>query len=315
VTFVLLALALAAGAPRYDATWAAALPAGDTPLPAGVYAGPWTLPRGVHLLATPGAVLAGGDPVLTIGGDGVRVEGLTVRATGVGISARGVHALTLEADAVTGGTQAIYAGEAELRVIGSSLSGSDYGLLAFRTVLLLQEVRVFHVARTGFGIVRSTGTIEGCSFEGPFFEAAISVVGSNRLTLRHNRVRHAGAIGLKLVSSTGELFDNVVAGARSDPRGLEGDDVYAFASTLRSQRDSMTDATGTGLTVLGGTATVTGCTIADAGQAAVYVGETGHLELVGCTVDGAPAGLVVEPGATALARETKFLHVGGDGGV
>ncbi|MHB8416885.1 MAG: NosD domain-containing protein [Myxococcales bacterium] len=310
----LFALAVAALVAGRDGSWAASLPPGDVRLPAGVYRGPWRIGKGVHLLALAGAVLEGGDPVLSITGDDVAVSGLAVHATGVGISARGVRGLTLSDVSVSGGQQGIYLAEAEARIVRGTLVGSDYGILAWQTRIEAAGGRVAHVHRAGIALVRSSGAVHGCSFEGPFFEAAISVLGAARIELRRNRIRRAGAIGLKLLNSEGELSENDVAGARSDARGLEGDDVYLFDSRVRSRGDVLDDAEATGLTVLGGRAKVSGCRILRTGQAA-YVGEKGQLFLTGCTIDRAAVGLVVEPDSSGTAEDTKFLHIGApDGG-
>lgn len=308
--WALFVCALAAVPGRYDAAWAAALPPGQARLPAGTYQGPWTLGTGVHLIAARGATLEGGDPVLTIAGDGVRVSGLAVRATNVGISARRVKALDLVDLTVSGGRQSVYVAEADVRIAHTTLSQSEYGVLAWKARLELEDVTASAIRRTGFGLVRSTGTVQGCLLDGPFLEAAVSVIGSKGIALQHNHVRHAGAVGLKLLSSSGELAENDVSGARSDGRGLEGDDVYLFDSTVTSRGDRLDDAGGTGLTVLGGHAMVTACRIGGAAQAAVYAGERGRVDLTGCTVDRSPAGLIVEPGAAGQATRTKFLHIG-----
>ena len=297
-----------------DGQWAASLAAGDVRLPAGHYRGPWTLARGVHLTADPGSVLEGGDPVVAVTGDDVVIRGLAIHATGVGVSIRRARGFVLEHASVSGGTQSIYFAEAEGRVADTALSRSDYGVLTWKARVELKNVHAAGIRRAGAGLVRSRGLVEGCVFTGPFQEAAVSVVGSPSVVLRRNRVRDAGAIGLKLVSSTGELAGNRVAGARSDPRGLEGDDVYLFDSTVHSSGDELADATGDGLTVLGGRAHVAGCRISGVSQAAVYVGEQAHAEIQRCSIDRAGAGLVVEPGAAGLAKDTQFLHMGADAG-
>jgi len=132
---VLLVLALAArtaAAQTRDAAWAAALAPGQTAmLPAGNYRGPWKLGPRVHLVASPGATLEGGDPVLTIAGDGVTLEGLAVRALpgAVGIRALGATGTELIDVHVTGGARNLSVKGGSISIRGGTFEhSSKFGL-------------------------------------------------------------------------------------------------------------------------------------------------------------------------------------------
>ena len=368
---VAVALALGAAEPKssgptvtFDAAWAAALRPGETArLPTGRYAGPWRIGRGVRLVARPGATLTAdpaGRPTLSLTGDGLEIDGLTVEGPdgGIAIAAERCRGLALREVRILGGRRGLEAhggslswrgggasGSVEFgvwsqdarialaaldlqpragtglfvaggdaRVVGVSFAGGDYGVLLQRTVLDLRASRFGASRLAGLAIVRSRGRVLGCRFVGPYGEAAITAIAAEPLRLTRNVVSAAGAMGVKLVNSVGALEGNVIAGARTDAHGLEGDGLYLFESRVVSHGDKLSDLGGNGVVVLGGSARLHGCRIEGVGDAAAFVDEGGRLELAGCTIERARLALFVDPSAWAQERGCHLSEIGRDGG-
>jgi hypothetical protein len=293
-----------------------------------------------------------GGPALSIGGAGVTVEGLEIRAAAgaIGIEARDCHRLTLRDVHIRGGARglavrggdvswtggtvsgasdygvwaqgttielravrfadhhgpALSLTEGQAKVVGCSLASSEYGILGFREELDVADSDFSGSRRDGVGLARCSGRLARNTFRGPFLEAAVSVIGTRPLRLEHNRIEQAGAAGIKLTNSTATLEGNVVSGTRSDHGGLEGDGLFLFDSRVASSGDVLRDDEGTGVSVLGGEATLKGCQIEHAGQAAAYVGEHGTLLLSHCVVRGGSIEVVAEPGSSLGTEGTRF---------
>ncbi len=325
-------------------------------VPAGRHTGPWRLAAGVHLRAEPGAsVEATAGATVTVEGDGVTLEGLTVRAPpgGVALAATGVRGLVLRAVRIVGGKRglslvrtrlawrsgaatggeeyglwaqdsrvsvdgvdfegaggtAVYAAGGRAAVTRCDFAHSEYGLMAYGSSVDIRDCRFHGIRRAGAALVRSAARLWRARFEGPFYEAAVSVVGSPRFQMRRSRVDAAGAAGVKLLNSTAVLRGDRIAGAQVDSKGLEGDGLYLFDSEVDSVGDRLLDD-GTGIELLGGRATVRACRIERSSEVAVDVGEKGSLALLGCVLADAPEGVAAEQGSAPRLSGTRFLRIG-----
>ncbi len=205
---------------------------------------------------------------------------------------------------------AVYVAGGEARAGACDFSGGEYGALAFRARIEISASRFHGLFRAGVAATRSRCRLDHDRFEGPFTDAAVSAIGAPAVELRGCRVTSAGAVGVKLVNSTATLSGDAIEGARSDAAGREGDGLYAFDSQVSSAGDRLIGEGGTGVTILGGKATVRGCRIERTGQEAAYVGEKGTLVLIGCAISQAPAGPMAGPGATLRAERCKLDRVG-----
>ncbi len=217
---LLLALALVPRgllAAMPDAAWAASLQPGQTvQLPAGNYRGPWTIGPRVHLIASPGATLEGGETTLTIRGNGVTVEGLLVRASprGVGIAAEDAFGVALLEVHVVGGTRGIVmhrgslslrgGGVAHTSQFGVWLQGCDATISSLEladhrgSALYLAHTRAridhLHITRTEYGLL---------AFH-------------SRFELKASRIAETSRTGAGVILSSGSIEETLFDGPFSE---------------------------------------------------------------------------------------------------
>ncbi len=235
------------------------------------------------------------------------VEGTTnygVWAKGARLSLRAVKLVDIEGPA-------LYLTDTQAEVFRCGFASSEYGILALRSQVEIGESNFAKLRRVGIALTRSSGRLARNRFSGPFFESAISVLAAPSLRVEGNRIEHAGSAGIKLLDTTASLEDNVMSGARSDTGGLEGNGLYLFASHVDSHGDTLRDNDGTGITVIGGVATLTKCQVEGAGQAAGDVASHGVLVLSHCDVRGGSTEVVVEAGSVLKTDDTRFEGAAG----
>jgi nitrous oxidase accessory protein NosD len=249
----------------------------------------------------------GGSRGLAVRGGDVSWTGGSVEGTrDYGIWAKEAH-LSLRGLRLTGHHgPALYVLETQAEVFQCELDASEYGILGFRSQLDVSESGFTRDRRAGLGLSRSSGSLARNHLSGPFIDAAISLLAARDLRIEGNRISQAGSMGIKLTNSTARLAGNVVAGARSDTGGLEGDGLFFYASQILSHGDVLRGNGGTGVTVLGGAATLLDCRIEETGQAAAYVANHGSLVLSRCDVKGGSTQLIVEEDSTARTDGTRF---------
>jgi len=305
----------------FDAPWAASLaPDSEVELPAGTYAGPWKLAPGVHLTAGPGAILksgAGADATLTLAGDG-RVEGLTIEVPpgGYGVRIGGGKAVLVGVHLKAGraAKAAIYVGHGEVTITRAQIEGLvDYGVLAEEAQRLTVSDTSLRGRRAGVAAVSSPTVIDGCTFVGPFSEAAISLIHSPEAHLARNVLSSVKTMGIKLINSTATLSRNRVTGGRADAQGLEGNSLYADNSHLTLASDQLGDpgtaAQGPIVMLLHSTARLDGVLIQGALQSLIYVADGSALTVSDSELRGAPVGLAVEEGSSASEAGFRFVSV------
>jgi len=312
-----ISLALAS----FDAQWAASLaPDSQVELPAGSYTGPWKLAPGVHLTADPGALLksgTGADATLTLAGDG-RVEGLTIEVTpgayGVRVGPGKVILIGVRLKAGRAAKAAIYVAHAEVTVTGAQIEGLvDYGVLAQEAPRLTVSDSSLRGLRAGVAAVSSPTLIDGCTFVGPFSEAAISLIHSPEAHLSRNVLSAVKTMGIKLINSTATLSLNRVTGGRTDAQGLEGNSLYADNSQVTLASDQLGDpgaaTLGPVVMLLHSTARLDGVRIQGALQSLIYVANGSALTVSDSELREAPVGLTVEEGSSATEVGFRFVNV------
>ncbi len=305
----------------FDAQWAASLAPGSTAeLPAGTYAGPWKLAAGVHLTARPGAVLqsaAGSDATLTLMGGG-RVEGLTVEvapgAYGIRLGPGKTELIGVHLEAHRPAKAAIYVAHGEVEITGGGIEGpADYGVLAEEAQRLTVSNLRLRSVRAGVASVSSPTVIDGCTFVGPFSEAAISLIHSPEAHLARNILSAVKTMGIKLVNSTATLSRNRVTGGRADEQGLEGNSLYADNSHLTLAADQLGDpgmaTQGPVVMLLRSSARLDGVRIEGALQSLIYVANGSSLTVSDSELREAPVGLTVEDGSSATEAGFRFVSV------
>jgi hypothetical protein len=286
-------------------------------LPAGHYVGPWRFEHRVHLKAFPGATLSPGEArdegraTLTLQAGG-QVEGLTIESAVKGYALRVDRGSTTLSGLhlVGGGEAGLYLVASEVSVSGCDFEGNDYGVLTEGPSTL--EVSGSHFRRNyraGVAVVYTAATVKDSEFTGPFYEAAVTVIHSESVTLSGNRVAAAGAIGIKLLLSKAVLVGGRIKGARSDGQGLEGNGLYAFQSTVDADGLHIEDTRGTAVSVIGGRVALNHCEIRQSSEAAAYVSGGGTLVLQKCLLADTPIGVFVDPDGTARIETTRFERV------
>lgn len=206
--FALLLAAPASAAPVRDAAWASALRPGEiTALPAGLYRGPWSLSAGVHLRASPGAILEGGDPVLAIHGSGVTVEGLTVRASGrVGISAIEANGTSLVDVHISGGAIGLQARTGSLSWSGGGAErSSKYGLWLQGLKVTLSRLSLQHHRGPALYLGHVAATLRDLLITDSEYGL---LTFESELKMFHSQFRNLQRAGVGLNLTSGELSDN-----------------------------------------------------------------------------------------------------------
>ncbi len=207
----ILLAAPAAPGPERDSAWAGALPPGEVALPAGFYRGPWKLGPGVRLLASPGAILEGGDPVLTLS-DGDRVEHLTVRAEpgAIGILAQGASGLELADVEISGGLRGA-------RIQGGSVTWRGgvverqrgYGIWLQGCRASLEQLIVRHQE----GPAIFSGHVELTLRESALADAEYGLLTEGgRLTLSHLEMERIARAGIALVHADAQISESRLEG-------------------------------------------------------------------------------------------------------
>jgi nitrous oxidase accessory protein NosD len=242
---------------------------------------------------------------------GVRLHGGSIDWSGGGVEGgarfgiwtQGTHALLegLRVQHIAG--PAIFLGHSSAVLRELDLSEAEFGVLVLNGTLEMSRCKVGRVQRTGIGVMQGTGRLNDNQLEGPFSDGAISANSARGLMLRHNLIRHAGSIGIKLLGCEATLTRNEVAGARADKDGLEGDGLYLNGSEIVSTGDQISDVTGVGISVMGGHCEFKSCAVKGASLAAVSVESHGEAHFKSCSFKEGSLELIEGRGST-LKNET-----------
>lgn len=300
----------------------AVLEARQSGAPALVIEGAAVTVEGLAIRAAPGAIgieatdcprltlsdvrISGGARGLEVHGGDVSWSGGSVEGTNeYGVWAKSSHLRLRAVRLHDNHGPAVYLADTQAELFRCSLASSEYGVLGIRSQVDLTENEFLKARRAGIGLSLSSGRLSQNHFSGPFYEAAVSILSAKSLRIDRNRIEDAGSAGIKLLSSTATLEDNLVAGAKST-RELEGTGLYLFSSTVQSSGDILRDNDGTSLVVTGGSATLQNCSIERSGEAAGAVASRGVLVLSHCVVRDGSIDIDVEPNSTLKVEETRF---------
>lgn len=295
----------------FDTSWSMALsPGAEVTIPPGSYVGPWHFRGPLKLHATGVTLTAVATPAIDIFGQ-IQIDGLRVVAPdgGVGIRVEPDAGARLNRLQLVGPAFAhVFVAEGSLSLTNSLVTGGEYGVLTQQAKPVeIQAVRLSGQSRDGLALVSSAGEISNCDLNGPFSEAAISLIHST-CKVRGNRLGQVGVIGLKVVNGAVQASDNLISGARLD-KGLEGNDVYAFGSALTLTRDVLSDGEGPELSLIQSQAQLRKVRLLGAREAAIYVGSGSVVTASGSVITNAKVGLLLEPDTDAPSEGLFFQHV------
>jgi hypothetical protein len=205
------------------------------------------------------------------------------------------------------GAAAFFEASSHVEVHDLKTFGGEDGVLLRSGDTNIDGLEVSGSGVSGYAAVKGTHVLTRAHFNGPFREAAMSVLNSASVKAKAIDVTHAGSAGLLAIHGHVDIDGMHVDGARADHDGDFGHSFMLQRSkgTLRALRATHADGAAIYASGIEAEATIDGCDADEVATGATVV-LNAHLDIKGLHVSNAPLGIMANGEGSVAIRDSSI---------